>query len=411
MMKSVDIDHKLNGKKIAFFTNMFPGRISTFISRDIYMLLQRGFQVDIFPIYPYQENNWKWVPQNYRATIRNNVNIRYLSPININKEFMNNKSEIIDLLRESMHFGYKQMLKTTLVILQAVNWIREFDGCYNYMISYWGNYAGTYAYLANKGLHDRIPFSFFLHAGTDLYRDQIHLEEKIKYATNVVTVCEFNKKYLEKLYPKSFPEFRDKLFIYHLGLDLEDISLNLDNRDPLTLLTIGSLYAQKGFSSVVIALSKLIAEFPEIKLVMVGDGPERKKLAQLANQLGVRQRIFFAGQLPFEDVKSYLSTSTVLVHPSSGLGDAVPTVIKEALASGLPIIGSSVAGIPELLDYGNAGMIIPENDIDSLVNAIQELLRNPKVRKEYSEKGREFAEKKFNIYDNFTQLIQNLKLG
>lgn len=408
MIELDNFNNKPNGKKIAFFTNQFPGRISTFVSRDIYMLIQRGLQVDIFPLYPCQETNWKWVPQNYRTTIRNKVNIRYLSPMNTSSKLNENQSEIIDILRESLRFGYKQVLKNIMVIRQAANWCREFDGNYDYMISYWGNYAGTYAYLANKGLNQKIPFSFFLHAGTDLYRDQIHLEEKIEYATNVVTVCEFNKEYLEKLYPASYPEFCDKFLLYHLGLDLEDISFTLGGRDPQTLLTVGSLYKQKGFSSVVIAISKLLSEFPDIHLVMIGDGPEKNNIRHLAKRLGISRNIALVGQLPFEDVKKYMATSTMLIHPSIVLGDAVPTVIKEALASGLPVVGSDIAGIPEILDYGNAGMIFPANNNDLMVSCIQKLLQNPELQKSYAQKGREFAVNKFNMFTNFQHLVSQL---
>jgi colanic acid/amylovoran biosynthesis glycosyltransferase len=397
-------------KKIAVFTSQFPGKVSTFFSRDINMLINNGFNVDIFPIYPVRKNFWQWVPCEYRSNILAKTNIIYVSPINVQGNKPSVSADAKNILTKSKKFGISQTIKSLLVIRQAAAWSTFYDGKYDYMLSYWGNYAGTYAFLANKALTHKIPFSFFLHAGTDLYRDQIYLEEKIKYANHVITVCDFNKKFLKNLYPSSYDSFENKLVLYHLGVELEELPSNSENRDPSTLLTIGRMDPQKGFISVVKAMSLLISEFKDLRLVMIGEGPEKKRIIELARNTGVLDRIIFTGHLPFSEVKNYLAKSTILIHPSSDLGDAVPTVIKEAMAAGLPVIGSNLVGIPELLDYGNAGILFAPNDINQLASSIRKLLENPKLRTNYSRMGRNFAEEKFDMVKNSKVLFQQINL-
>lgn len=395
--------------RIAVFTNQFPGKVSTFFARDIVTLIDHGYSIDIFPIYPIRGNYWQFVPADLRAIIQQKTKIMFLSPAH----FARNSSILVDdinsILKESIRLGVRQFLKSAYVMRQAALWSRLFNGQYDYMLSYWGNYAATYGYLANKALSCKVPFSFFLHAGTDLYRDQIYLEQKIKYANKVFTVCEFNMKYLQSLYSDAFETFKDKLVLHHLGVDLNDLPLQLAGRDDFTLLTIGSLVPPKGFMKVVEALSLLASEFKTLKLVMIGDGPERKKIEKAAKKLGVYDRVIFTGFLPFEAVKGYLQKCTILVHPSNGLGDAVPTVIKEALASGLPIVASSVAGIPELLEYGRSGILIPPNDSRTLAAAIRDLLLDRERRLQIVYNGRAYAESCFDMWKNGVQLCKQLK--
>lgn len=394
--------------RISIFTNQFPGKVSTFFSRDIFTLIKFGYEVDIFSVYPIHEENWRFVPENYRRTIQSSAKIIHITPFHLFKINPKVKDEALVIIKESMKYGKTQLAKSLYVIQQAILWSKRYEGKYDLMLSYWGNYAATYAYLASKSCEERIPFSFFLHAGTDLYRDQIFLEQKIQCARNVFTVCDFNVHFLKSLYPLSFESFKNKIIVHHLGIDLQELEYHPFGRDPFTLLTIGSLLPQKGFVNVIEALAKLQKEFEDLNLIMIGEGTEKENLVRKARTLGIRNRITFIDQLPFEQVIYYLQKCTILIHPSNDLGDAVPTVIKEALASGLPVIGSDLAGIPELLDFGNAGVLFPPNDISALVDAIRMLLHDEPKRYQLAKNGRLFAEKKFDMWKNGKSFAQQL---
>lgn len=401
----------MSDKKIALFTNKFPAPVSTFFARDLTALLQRGFAVDVFTTYPIEDKYWNNVPVELRGQIQDKVDIIFVNPLNFTLRNIEPevRSQIKSILRQSLKFGVPQLLKSLSVTQQALRWSTRFDGRYDYLLSYWGNYAGTYAFLANQLSKHKPPYSFFLHAGVDLYRDQIFLEQKILAAAKVFLVCRFNYEFLRNLYPQSFKTFKDKLVVYRQGIDIANFAVNIDHREPMEVLVIGSLTPPKGFAYAIKALALLVDEFPAIRLVVVGDGPERGRLESLARSLGIEKRVRFTGWLAFDEVKRYLRQSTVLVHPSSDLGDAVPTVLKEAMASGLPTIGADIVGIPEILDQGNVGLLFPPRDHVQLANQMRKLLADKEFREQLAVKARRYAEGKFDLGKNqefFTQHIE-----
>ena len=143
---------------------------------------------------------------------------------------------------------------------------------------------------------------------------------------------------------------------------------------------------------------------------LIGDGEEAHALRTLAAELGLRDKVQFLGQFTFDRVQAAMSEATVLVHPSNGVGDAVPTVIKEAMALGLPVIASDVVGIPELLDHGRCGRLVPPRDVLALSTAIEELLSSRDLRRTYAAEGRKFAELTFNLWKNAGDLAHILSV-
>lgn len=101
-------------------------------------------------------------------------------------------------------------------------------------------------------------------------------------------------------------------------------------------------------------------------MLPLGDGPEAGALKALAGELGIADRVTFCGYIPFSDVRAAMSRAMVLVHPSDGLGDGLPNVLREAMAVGTPVIASRVAGIPEALDDGRCGALVPPKDVGAL---------------------------------------------
>ena len=230
-----------------------------------------------------------------------------------------------------------------------------------------------------------------------------------EYAKTIFTVCKFNRQFIERLYPRRFSTFKDKIYIHHLGIDLDELSFSVSQREESTLLGVGSLSPLKGFAYLIEAFAMLIAENPSLRLKIIGGGGERKNLLHIAKRLGVGEKVELLGHLTFETVKTYMRECTILVHPSSGLGDAVPTVIKEALALGLPVIASSVAGIPELLDYGRVGLLVPTKNVEALASAIRVLLADKEKRLKFAYEGRKFAENKFDTKRNGEKFCQRIE--
>jgi glycosyltransferase involved in cell wall biosynthesis len=101
--------------------------------------------------------------------------------------------------------------------------------------------------------------------------------------------------------------------------------------------------------------------------------------------------------------------ATILVHPSTGLGDGLPNVIREAMALGTPVIASRVAGIPEALDDGRCGVLVPPRNVAALAEAIDALRWDQQRRGELAERARRHTEDKFDMWRNGARLAEVLR--
>jgi glycosyltransferase involved in cell wall biosynthesis len=254
-----------------------------------------------------------------------------------------------------------------------------------------------------------IPFSTFLHAGTDLYRDQVFLRQKLLYVDNIIVVCDFNRRFLREKFPDVFDALEPKIQVYHLGLDFAEFPHQPADRPPRRVIAVGRLEKNKGFDYLLSAAKQLIGRGFDVEIELVGDGGELRPLKALAEKLDIADKVTFRGWLRFDDVRAAMRQATVLVHPSTGIGDAVPTVIKEAMALYTPVIASDVAGIPELLDEGRCGVLVPPKDVGALARAIERLLSDEQQRTTYALAGRRYAEQTFDLARNGKWLAELLR--
>src|SRR5256884_5128153 len=114
------------------------------------------------------------------------------------------------------------------------------------------------------------------------------------------------------------------------------------------------------------------------------------------------------GWLKFEEVQRVMSEATILVHPSDRLGDGLPNVLPDAMALGTPVIASRIAGIPEALDDGRCGLLVPSGDLEALADAIARLLQHADLRQTFARLGRARAEDKFDMWRNGVRLAEHL---
>jgi len=154
-------------------------------------------------------------------------------------------------------------------------------------------------------------------------------------------------------------------------------------------------------------LDRLIAAFPAIRrrhpeaiLLLVGDGPERPALETLAAHLGLSRCVRFAGVR--HDVPRLLTAAAVFVLPS--LTEALPTALAEAMAAGVPVIGSAVGGIAEMIQDGVTGILVPPGDVDALAAAVADLLDQPARVAELVRAARRLVETRFDAAENVARL-------
>lgn len=162
------------------------------------------------------------------------------------------------------------------------------------------------------------------------------------------------------------------------GVDLERFR-NSDQEppDPLSIICVARLSWEKGVEDVVRAFAILKTAFPAAKLSLVGDGPEAGKLHDLSRKLGVQQDVRFLGSVAHDTIPDLLQKSSLFVCAShyEGLGN----VFIEAQASGVPVIGTDVGGIPDIVEDGVTGRLVPVRQPERLAGAMQELLAHPET--------------------------------
>ncbi len=162
---------------------------------------------------------------------------------------------------------------------------------------------------------------------------------------------------------------------------------------------IGSFYAYEGLDLLLEALPAIIERLPQVRLLLVGGGPQEQTLKALANTLGIAEKIVFAGRVPHQDVQRYYSIVDVFAYPrhSMRLTDLVtPLKPLEAMAQGRLLVASDVGGHKELIRDGETGVLFHAGDATSLGNAIVHLLAHREEWPRLREQGRRFVERERN---------------
>jgi len=403
--------------RLAVFTSKYPARVATFFERDMRALLEAGIDLDVFPIYPLDSSMWDYSLDTLNEQVLARDKIHHLSlaralktarPYPVRKVGTYLR-DVAATSGSAIRYGVGPLAKTTYVLSKAWTWAQKHGDDYDHVLAYWGNYAATCAYAFHRLLDRPIPFSIWLHAGADLYDTPVYLKQKLLYADRIVTCCAFNRKYLAEHYADIFPSISAKINVCYHGLNFADFPYQPRGRQPNRIVAVGRLSKEKGFSYLLQAAHRLVTRGMNLELEFVGDGEEAAALKALTEQLKMTDRVRFRGWLKFNEVQTAIGEATILVHPSDGLGDGLPNVIREAMALGTPVIASDIAGIHEALDDGQCGSLVAPRDVAALATAIKTLLMNPEQRQLFADRARKRAEEKFDMWRNGRSLANLLR--
>jgi len=157
--------------------------------------------------------------------------------------------------------------------------------------------------------------------------------------------------------------------------------------------TIGRLHREKGTDVLIQSFSRLAGEMKDLRLVIIGDGPERENLMRLAKGLGLGDRVLFAGFLP--EPEKYLPLFDLFALPSRI--EAMPVSLMFAMAAGRAVVATAVGAVPELIEDNHSGLLVPAEDELQLARAMSRLLADPELSKKLGANARAKAEKEFSI--------------
>lgn len=235
-----------------------------------------------------------------------------------------------------------------------------------------------------------IPYSFTLH-GPDIFFEPLHwrLDEKIARARFVACISEFCRSQAMVFSDRAH---WGKLHIVHCGVDPGRYDPAPREGAP-HLLFVGRLAAVKGVPVLFEALQQL--DMPDLRVTLIGDGPERAGLEREVAERGLSDVVEFAGYRNQTEVAEALREADALVLPS--FAEGVPVVLMEAMASARPVVTTQIAGVPELVEDGVSGRLVPPGDVDALAEALREVLCDAGLRARMGAAGRAKVCAEFDI--------------
>lgn len=226
----------------------------------------------------------------------------------------------------------------------------------------------------------------------------------LKRVNAITTICEGLRR---DIVGRGIPA--EKVTVIPNAVDIEAFSLDgepdselrrsLDLEGVQVLGFIGSFFAYEGLHLLLRALPKILAGTPHTRALLVGGGRQEEELKRLASELGIADKVIFAGRVPHDEVQRYYRLMDVMVYPrlSMRLTELVtPLKPLEAMAQGRLVVASDVGGHRELIRNGETGMLFKAGDSDALVAAVQALLRRPDLWPGMKAAARRFVEDERN---------------
>ena len=386
--------------QFAYLFERFPSFGQTFCYREVAELARQGITPPIFSI----RNPKDEPPQDWDARIAKRVHYlpeerELLDDVRRASKKQNLDSEIIDALDE---WGRRTDF---LRLYQAVyvGWRLREMGIGHVHAHFMGMAART-AFWIHKFFP--ITFSFTAHAN-DIFAPrnfEVGLVKLVDAARVIVTVSDYAKKFLQERFPERAARIRH---IYN-GLNLAEFGRTHFSCNPPLILGVGRLIAKKGFADLIRACGLIAERGKSFRCEIIGEGPLEDELRGQIERLNLQDRVALSGARPMGEVRRRLIAANVFVLPSiidpDGGMDNLPTVIMEAMATGLPIVSTTIGGIPEMVVENETGFLVQPGDAAALADAIEQVIDDRLLAQRLGQGGYERAQQLFSIDKNVREL-------
>jgi glycosyltransferase involved in cell wall biosynthesis len=245
-----------------------------------------------------------------------------------------------------------------------------------------------------------LPFTFTGHARDLLQIPARSLARRAAEATNVVTCCEENARYIASVVPtEALPPVR----VIHHGVELARF-VPADHRDaghfPM-LVSVGRMVEKKGFGDLLSALATLREDLVPFRCRIYGNGPLLDELLAQRDALGLREHVQFMGAVSSPEILQALqSADAFALTPrvtQDGDRDGIPNVLVEAMACGLPVVTTTAGGIAELVADDVNGLLVPSGAVDEVAAALRRVLTDPQTRRRLGAEARRTVEADYDV--------------
>lgn len=389
-----------NPKKIGYVLKKYPRYSETFIVNEILAHEDAGLEIEIFSLTPSDDSHYQDIVGDVKAPVH------YLSSDNLKAKgfwgLLNETAEVLpgvfqklELLRqEKFRYLYQGLELAKIVKLQKIEHLHS-------------HFASSATNVARISSHfSNVPFSFTAHA-KDIFHEDIdfrELQTKLRDASAVVTVSDYNFNYLQR----TFGSYANSVRRIYNGMDLKKLSYRKpENRKP-NIITIGRLIEKKGLDVLIDACAILAKKDLEFNCSIIGKGDLEPQLQAQINENQLQDKVELAGAIPRREVIESFYNAAVFAAPAiiaqDGNRDGLPTTLLESMALGTPCVATDVTGIPEIITDMVTGLSVEQKDPVGLANALEKLLHNPSLGVSLSENAHKLIELKFDISKNSAKI-------
>ena len=258
-----------------------------------------------------------------------------------------------------------------------------------------------------------ITFSFTVHAH-DIQLDRSLLGWKLSETRFVRSISDYNKRFLEQLYPQS----RGKIMVVHVGIEPGTYEASARHFQNTTtgipnVLCVAAHRPYKGLPVLIEACRILRDQGLHFRCDVLGHGPMREELEAMIRDRGVENVIHLLGAKPEHVVAEMMGEAALFVLPSiiapDGQMEGIPVVLMEAMASSKAVVSTSIAGIPELVEHGVTGLLVPPGDAQALAAAMRTLLEDRTRAQQMGRRGQEKVRAEFTLSTCAAQLLARLE--
>jgi len=394
--------------KIAFIVPQFPALSETFILNQITGLMDRGHHVDIYPI-DYRLTD---MPKIHPDVIKYSLLERTYYPPTVPTRHAVAICKLIALIVANCYRdrlcglrllnAFRRGKKPRLLRLIYLATLILRNGPYDIVHCQFGPLGLKALYLRKLGvLSGRVITSFrgcdvsmYLHeCGDDVYK------ELFKEGDCFLPNCDYFKRRIIKLGCEE-----EKIIVHRSGIDCEKFFFSPRQRDGdgrTRIVTVGRLVEKKGIEYGIRAVAKVSMVNRNVEYSIIGDGPLRAALQELILALDVNRVVKLLGHRDQREIIEVVGRSHIFIAGSvtakSGDQDAPVNTLKEAMAMGLPVIATQHGGIPELVEDGVSGFLVPERDADALGDRLAHLIEHPEIWPEMGRAGRRVVEEHYDM--------------
>ncbi len=399
---------KENGRpRIAYILKRFPRLSETFIANEILALEQKGFDVSIFSMKRPEGQVHAFVKE-IRSPVfylpgTSNRNLRRFVIPHLYSFLRRPVGYVKCLLYARSHRSRES--KSKFLLAGYVSGL-VIDRKVRHLHSHFA--SGSTRLAKYVHLITGIPFSFTAHA-KDIFSDRVsqkQLKRRMEKAKFVVTITDYNQRYLKGILENT------RIFIIRNGISLSKFSPNGENamseKVPI-ILAVGRFVEKKGFSYLIDACAELKRQKVNCRVVIVGDGPLRSEIESQIRRMNLQDRVRLEGSRTQDDlIGKYYRKATLFVLPCKEADnkdkDGMPVVLEEAMAMGIPVVTTPIAGIPELVRHNQTGLLVPPEDPDELARSIKRLLTDDSLRLRLKIMARKIIEEEYDIESSSRQL-------